>query len=192
MISWYKVSEINIIWVQIFSFCLVVDCWLISSRYVYNVSSIMIKDIDARIIIPTNNGFLLGEALLELWLHDELELVPEFTSFLTSSMETEKEKYIQIYYEFFLIFFENQLYTKQLWKKRKLWNIHNPLHQCRCMILRISTNKKYKNVTLIINRYYCSCNIYLNIVCASLYVWCSFVLILLGLVEVNDMYMSTD
>lgn len=80
----------------------------------------MIKDIDARIIIPTNNGFLLGEALLELWLHDELELVPEFTSFLTSSMETEKEKYIQIYYEFFLIFFENQLYTKQLWKKRKL------------------------------------------------------------------------
>lgn len=53
----------------------------------------MIKDIDARIITPTNNGFLLGEALLELLLHDELELVPEFTSFLTSSMETEKEKY---------------------------------------------------------------------------------------------------
>lgn len=54
----------------------------------------MIKDIDARIIVPTNNGFLLGEALLELVLHDELELVPEFTS-LSTSMETEKEKYIQ-------------------------------------------------------------------------------------------------
>lgn len=73
----------------------------------------MIKDIDAIIIIPTNNGFLLGEALLELLLHDELELVPEFTS-LSISMETEKEKYIQIYYEFFLIFFENQLYIIQL------------------------------------------------------------------------------
>lgn len=93
IISLYKYSEINIVWVQMFSFCLVLDCWLISSRYVYNISSIMIKDIDARIITPTNNGFLLGEALLELLLHDELELVPEFTSFLTSSMETEKEKY---------------------------------------------------------------------------------------------------
>lgn len=82
-----------------FSFCLVLDCGLISSRYVYNVSSIMIEDIDARIIIPTNNGFLLGEALFEFWLHDKLELVPEFTS-LSTSMETEKEKYIQIYYEF--------------------------------------------------------------------------------------------
>lgn len=73
----------------------------------------MIKDIDARIIIPTNNGFLLGEAFLEFWLHDELELVPEFTS-LATSVETEKEKYIQIYYEFFLIFFKNQLYIIQL------------------------------------------------------------------------------
>lgn len=67
----------------------------------------MIKDIDARIIIPTKNGFLLGEALLELWLHDELELVPQFTR-LSTSMETEKEKYIQIYYEVILIVFENQ------------------------------------------------------------------------------------
>lgn len=58
----------------------------------------MIKDIDARIIIPTNNGFLLGETLLELLLHDELELVPEFTS-LSTFLETEKEKYIQSYYE---------------------------------------------------------------------------------------------
>lgn len=73
----------------------------------------MIKDIDARIIIPTNNGFLLGEALLELWLHDELELVAEFTR-LSTSKETEKEKYIQIYYEVFLIVFENQLYIIQL------------------------------------------------------------------------------
>lgn len=73
----------------------------------------MIKDIDARIIIPTNTGFLLGEALLEFWLHDELELVPEFKS-LSTSMETEKEKYIQIYNEFFLIFFENRLYIIQL------------------------------------------------------------------------------
>lgn len=73
----------------------------------------MIKHIDARIIIPTNDGFLLGEALLELWLHDELELVPEFTR-LSTSMETEKEKYIQIYYEVFLIVFENQLYIIQL------------------------------------------------------------------------------
>lgn len=73
----------------------------------------MIKDIDARIIIPTNNGSLLGEALLELLLHDELELVPEFTS-LSTSMETEKEKYIQSYYEVFLIFFEIQLYIIQL------------------------------------------------------------------------------
>lgn len=56
----------------------------------YNISSIKIKDIDARIIIPTNTGFLLGEALLEFWLHDELELVPEFTS-LSTSMETEKK-----------------------------------------------------------------------------------------------------
>lgn len=53
----------------------------------------MIKDIDARIIIPTNNGFLLGETLLVLWLHDELELVPEFTS-LPTSIETEKKKNI--------------------------------------------------------------------------------------------------
>lgn len=73
----------------------------------------MIKHIDARIIIPTNDGFLLGEALLELWLHDELELVPEFTR-LSTSMETEKEKYIQIYYAVFLIVFENQLYIIQL------------------------------------------------------------------------------
>lgn len=73
----------------------------------------MIKHIDARIIIPTNDGFLLGEALLELWLHDELELVPEFTR-LSTSMETEKEKYIQIYYEVFLIVFKNQLYIIQL------------------------------------------------------------------------------
>lgn len=73
----------------------------------------MMKAVNARIIIPTKNGFLLGEALLELWLHDELELVPEFTS-LSTSTETEKEKYIQIYYEFFLIFFENQLYIIQL------------------------------------------------------------------------------
>lgn len=73
----------------------------------------MIKHIDARIIIPTNDGFLLGEALLELWLHDELELVPEFTR-LSTSMETEKEKYIQIYYEVFLIVFEIQLYIIQL------------------------------------------------------------------------------
>lgn len=126
IISLYKVSEINIIWVQMFSFCLFLDCWLISSRYVYNISSIMIKDIDARIIIPTNTGFLLGEALLEFWLHDELELVPEFTS-LSTSMETEKEKYIQIYYEFFLIFFENQLYIIQLWKKKKIIKYSRPI-----------------------------------------------------------------
>lgn len=53
------------------------------------------KAIDARTIIPTNNGFLLGEALLELWLHDELELNPALTS-LTTSMETEKENNIII------------------------------------------------------------------------------------------------
>lgn len=75
----------------------------------------MIKDIDAKIIIPTNNDFLLGEALLEFWLHDELEHVPEFTS-LSTSMETEKEKYIQIYYEFFLI--NCTLYSSE--RKRKL------------------------------------------------------------------------
>lgn len=54
------------------------------------------KAIDARTIIPTNNGFLLGEALLELWLHDKLELVPALTS-LTTSMETEKENNIIIF-----------------------------------------------------------------------------------------------
>lgn len=86
----------------------------------------MIKDIDAIIIIPTNNGFLLGEALLELLLHDELELVPEFTS-LSISMETDKEKYIQIYYEFFLIFVENQLYIIQLWKKKKIMKLSRPI-----------------------------------------------------------------
>lgn len=55
----------------------------------------MIKAIDAKTIIPTNNGFLLGEALLELRLHDELELVPALTSFPTS-IETEKENCIVI------------------------------------------------------------------------------------------------
>lgn len=54
------------------------------------------KAIDARTIIPTNNGFLLGEALLELWLHDELELNPALTS-LTTSRETEKENIIIIF-----------------------------------------------------------------------------------------------
>lgn len=56
----------------------------------------MIKAIDARTIIPTNNGFLLGEALLELWLHDELKLVPALTS-LPTSMETEKKNIIIIF-----------------------------------------------------------------------------------------------
>lgn len=56
----------------------------------------MIKAIDARTIIPTNNGFLIGEALLELRLHDELELVPALTS-LPTSMETEKENIIIIF-----------------------------------------------------------------------------------------------
>lgn len=50
----------------------------------------MIKAIDARTIIPTNNGFLFGEALLEFRLHDELGLVPVLTS-LPTSMETENE-----------------------------------------------------------------------------------------------------
>lgn len=74
-----------------FSFCSVLNCCLISSRYVYSVSSIMMKVVNARIIIPTNNGFLLDEALLVLLYHDELEFVPGFTS-LPTSMETEQRK----------------------------------------------------------------------------------------------------
>lgn len=56
----------------------------------------MIKAIDARTIIPTNNGFLFGEALLEFWLHDELKLVPALTS-LPTSMETKKGNVIVIH-----------------------------------------------------------------------------------------------
>lgn len=54
------------------------------------------KAVNARTINPTNNGFLFGQALSELWLHEELELVPVLTS-LPTSMETEKENIIIIF-----------------------------------------------------------------------------------------------
>lgn len=51
----------------------------------------MIKAVDARTMITTSNGFMLGDALLLLLVHAELVLVSALTN-LSTSRETKKKR----------------------------------------------------------------------------------------------------